>query len=464
MKSLKSAIVVMPFLLSFQIASATDHSQFITGPFKSGEEVTRACLQCHEKQAEDFMKTAHWKWKGIPNSIKGMEKSKNEYGKANLINNFCISIEGKNQEFCTKCHAGYGWRDNTFNFNDKTKIDCLVCHTRDKNYKKALAGEPDKNLIEKGVLSLTKAAQNVGKPTRDNCGVCHFYGGGGDAVKHGDLDSTLSKPSRNLDVHMGGMADMQCTDCHVTKNHKIPGILTFVATHEGRVHCEDCHKEPHKDSSYNKILSKHTKTVACQTCHIPYFARGQATKMHWDWSTVGKDIESEKQFGKETYAKHKGSFVWAMNVVPTYEWFSGKIERYLKGQKVPQTANKVYLSKPVGSINDKNSKIYPFKIHTGKQPIDAVYRYLLVPQLYKGLWSHYDWEKALQEGAKAANLPFSGNFEFIETAYYDLITHQVAPKEQSLKCNDCHFGGKRLDWKALGYKGDPIRYGSRKVK
>ena len=27
--------------------------------------------------------------------------------------------------------------------------------------------------------------------------------GGGDAVKHGDLDTTLANPSRDLDVHMG---------------------------------------------------------------------------------------------------------------------------------------------------------------------------------------------------------------------------------------------------------------------
>ena len=29
----------------------------------------------------------------------------------------------------------------------------------------------------------------------------------------------------------------------------------------------------------------------------------------------------------------------------------------------------------------------------------------------------------------------------------------VVSKDRSLKCNDCH--GERLDWKALGYKGDP---------
>ncbi len=447
------------------MTASIDHSQFVKGPFKSGEDVTKVCLQCHDKQAEDLMKTPHWKWKGTPRTVKGMENSKQEYGKANLINNFCISIEGgdkcANQEFCSKCHPSYGWKDNSFDFKDKTKIDCLICHARDGNYKKGIAGEPDRKLIEQGKMSLTKAAQSVGTPNRNNCGVCHFNGGGGDAVKHGDLDTTLGKPKRDHDIHMGGPADMSCQACHVTKNHKISGASTLLATNDGRVSCEDCHRNPHKDSMANKVLSRHEKTVACQTCHIPSFARGQATKMSWDWSTVGKDIEPEEQFGKETYAKHKGTFVWAMNVVPTYAWYDGQTERYLKGDKIKDTTKTVYISKPTGGIKDKGSKIYPFKVHTGKQPMDSVHKYLLIPQTYKGVWSHYNWEKGLADGAKGSGLAYSGKYEFVSTAFYGSINHEVAPKEQALKCKDCHMEGKRLDWQALGYKGDPMRVGSR---
>jgi hypothetical protein len=31
----------------------------------------------------------------------------------------------------------------------------------------------------------------------------------------------------------------------------------------------------------------------------------------------------------------------------------------------------------------------------------------------------------------------------------------VAPKAEALKCNDCHGKDGRMDWKALGYVGDP---------
>lgn len=62
-----------------------------------------------------------------------------------------------------------------------------MCHAKDGNYKKGLGGEVDKQLLDKGKINLEKAAQSVGIPNRDNCGACHFFGGGGDAVKHGEI-------------------------------------------------------------------------------------------------------------------------------------------------------------------------------------------------------------------------------------------------------------------------------------
>ncbi|MDA8241129.1 MAG: tetrathionate reductase family octaheme c-type cytochrome [Nitrospiraceae bacterium] len=462
-KKLLSAVAAFLFIAATSAQSATvNHYELIKGPFKTGEDVTKACLQCHEKQAEEILQTPHWKWKGVPRTVKGLENSKEEYGKANLLNNFCTDVEGGSRPFCTKCHIGYGWTDSSAPLNDKSKIDCLVCHAKEGNYKKALGGYPDPVLLEKGKMDLVRAAKSVNLPDRSNCGVCHFFGGGGDAVKHGDLDSTLIKPTKDHDVHMGGPADMTCQACHVSKEHRIAGASTFLATNDGRVSCEDCHREPHRDSAERKTLDRHTKTVACQTCHIPLFAKGQATKMSWDWSQVGKDIEPEEKFGKETYAKHKGSFVWDMNVVPEYAWYDGKTERYLKGQVIKDPSQTVLISKPVGSIKDPNAKIFPFKVHRGKQPMDSKYKYLSIFQNYGGLWTHYNWQKALIDGAKASGLPYSGNFEFVSTAFYGSINHEVVPKEKALKCSDCHFGrDKRLDWKALGYAGDPMRVGGR---
>ena len=56
------SVLLLLFGLVFPSVSwaAMDHKDVISGPFKSGQEVTEACLGCHEQQAADFMKTVHW--------------------------------------------------------------------------------------------------------------------------------------------------------------------------------------------------------------------------------------------------------------------------------------------------------------------------------------------------------------------------------------------------------------------
>ena len=48
----------------------TDHSAIIQGPFETGPDVTRACLECHEDAAQEVMGTAHWTWESQPYSIR----------------------------------------------------------------------------------------------------------------------------------------------------------------------------------------------------------------------------------------------------------------------------------------------------------------------------------------------------------------------------------------------------------
>ncbi|MBV5265262.1 hypothetical protein [Pinisolibacter aquiterrae] len=73
-------------------------------------------------------------------------------------------------------------------------------------------------------IDLPKVAQHVGLPGRENCGACHFNGGGGDGVKRGDLDSSLITPPRAVDVHMSvDGANFARTRCHVSDEHVIAG-------------------------------------------------------------------------------------------------------------------------------------------------------------------------------------------------------------------------------------------------
>lgn len=429
--------------------AAQDHKEVISGPFKSGPEVTEACVGCHDQQAKDFMKTVHWTWK---EKQKVPGKGEMEIGKINLLNNFCIAVPS-NWPRCTSCHAGYGWKDASFRFDDAHNVDCLVCHDTTGTYVKTPtgAGNPDPK------VDLEKVAQSVGKPSRQNCGTCDFFGGGGDHIKHGDLDSSLLKPARSVDVHMADPAPaMTCQDCHKTNAHVIPGESMAVSLGKGaRVSCTDCHGEtPHKIPTYNK----HTKRIACETCHVPFFAKGLPTKVWWDWSKAGQDRpETKDKHGLETFVKIKGEFRWEKNIRPTYLWYNGETARYLLGDPI-DPSRPVALNKPLGDRRDPKAKIMPFKIMRGKQPYDKELKIVAVPHLFGGFWKHFDWNQAIADGHKAAGLPYSGRYDFVETVMYWKLNHMVVPKQAALKCMACHQReGGVLNWKALGYPGNPAQ-------
>jgi len=482
MKGIKTSLMLLSaalILVAFQVfAAPVDHKDFIKGPFKDGPSVTKACLECHEKQATDFMKTTHWTFAGTPNHIKGMENDKKLYGKKNMINNFCTSPfngpDGLTHESCFKCHPGYGWTRSKFDLTDKTKVDCLVCHAQKGEYERASVGcGVDEVMIKRGVMDLEKAAQSVANPTNKNCGSCHFYGGGGDAVKNAALDSTLLKADKKQDVHMASKAKgglgMNCVDCHKTKEHRISGASSQLPHFDARTNCEDCHsgaKAPHKKSKNAAILAKHIDGVACQTCHIPVFAKGQPNKLAWFWEDVGrKDLDEDKEDEneKEVFAKKKGTFKWGKNVVPVYRWYNGKITKYMLGDKIADPSKPVVFTHPDGNINDKKAKIFPYKYYQGSMPMDSKFKYISTFQQYESLWIDYNWEKALVQGSKCSDycLPYSGKYQFVKTEAFLSVAHEVSPKEDALQCGECHMGGKRMDWAALGYKGDPMQVGGR---
>jgi len=427
----------------------TDHTELMTGPYETGQDVTAACLECHEDAAEQVMGTVHWTWQAPPVDVAWSDEPVST-GKANVFNNFCLSVQS-NWEGCTKCHAGYGW-DSADYLETATEddVDCLVCHDQSGGYTKSTAGN-----VTEGV-DLVASAQSVGLPTRANCGTCHFYGGGGDMVKHGDLDSSLTNPPAALDVHLGAN-DFQCIDCHQTTDHVIGGRSISVSVDDAnQIACTDCHDEqPHEDDR----LNAHTVSVACQTCHIPEYAARLPTKVEWDWSTAGQDLPEDVH----EYLKIKGSFVYEEDVIPTYTWYNGTVaDRYLFNDEIDPNQVTV-LNPPAGSIDDPNAKIWPFKVHHGNQPYDLDYNHLLVPNTVgpEGFWTLFDWNLAFENGSTVTGIPYSGEYGFTATDMYWPITHMVAPASEALECAACHTDNGRIDWLALGYHGDPINWGSR---
>lgn len=452
--------------------STADHSTFeqLQQNFASGPEVTKACLSCHTEASKQLHKTTHWTW-AFENKVTGQK-----LGKKNVINNFCVAT-ASNWSRCTSCHIGYGWKDDSFDHKSEENVDCLVCHETTGTYKKfpTSAGHPNykpkKWPPKKGKIrpppDLAKVAQSVGKPGRSNCGACHFYGGGGDGVKHGHLDSSMLNPSKELDVHMDAKGlNFNCQTCHTTGGHDIAGshyatkskddrgIVIPGQKNQSRATCESCHGSvPHKKES-NVKLNQHTSKIACATCHIPEFARGgRKTKMWWDWSTAGKKSPDGKPLvikdaeGYDTYNFKKGDFKWDENVKPEYYWFDGDIRYSLLEDKIDDTAV-VPINSIKGNYSDPDSRIWPFKVMRGRQPYDKKNKIIGVPHLFgkdqDAYWKSFDWAKALKAGLKARNMEFSGEVGFVETEYFWPVTHMVAPAENALSCEACHSENGRL--------------------
>lgn len=422
---------------------SVDHTKFdvLKGPFKTPQEITRTCMTCHTETHNEVMASSHWNWDRI-GYIEGRGLA--AIGKKNVLNNYCIGVGG-NELACASCHTGFGLTSvKDFDFSKAENVDCMSCHDNSGQYNKgtSMAGIPPAG------VDLVKAARSVGKPMVENCGSCHFYGGGGNNVKHGDLDDALYTATRELDVHLAkdGLA-LSCVSCHTADNHLIKGQLYSVSSaNVNRALCSDCHSStPHLDPMQNL----HSSKVSCQTCHIPTYAKANPTKMSWNWSDAGhlkdgKPFTLDDAHGEHSYMSQKGSFVWATNVTPEYVWFNGKADHYLLGDKIDTASGPVQINRLLGSHADPESQIVPVKVHRGDQIFDKNLLTLIQPKLYSSasgdsaFWKQFDWNLAAEKGMDEIGLEYSGEYGFVRTEMYWPINHMVAPASQALTCESCH--------------------------
>jgi len=442
---------------------------------------TESCLACHGEIGDDILTTGHFKWEGVATNLEGFESG--IHGKNDIINNFCVAVP-TNEGRCTQCHIGYGYKDGSYDFGDRTNIDCFACHDQSGTYVKAptTAGLPAESVDLQVVAQ--SVGENGGVPTRDSCIFCHAGAGGGDNVKHGDLSTDLVATTREYDVHMGtDGADLSCVACHEVKRDSTGAVIShgiggmpYHSVDEGNMkQCTDCHGDSaniHAGTEIAATVSTHDR-LACQVCHIPAVARKISTKTEWYWEDAGQDIDPvpiDPDTGRATYDKKKGSFVWETNVRPELLYFNGKWQKTLinENDRFPLDEPAV-LGAPVGDYTDPDAMIYPFKKLIGNQPADANNGTILVPHLFgtaggpNPYWGKFDWDLAIRDGANRTGQEYTGEFVFLDTISYWSVNHEIAPKEMALGnngCGDCH-GGDQIDWAGLGWTEDPVPNGQR---
>lgn len=424
-------------------------------------EGTKTCLECHEEEAADVFQSIHYQWKGpAPNIANAGGKA---IGKINSTNDFCtnpsvswIGIVTNDQgkvigNGCSKCHVGLGLKPTTEMTNAQLEnIDCLVCHS--PNYRREVVKKPDGALTWQpsalgNPAQMLSIAQNVvAKPGNEACLRCHVGSGGGLNFKRGDIETTHAKADPDFDVHMGN--NMQCIQCHKFKDHKVLGGGTQMSgkdSGDARPQCESCHRgQVHVKAE----LNKHAKRVYCTACHIPDFARDDKTDLRRDWSRA-EPVAGEGRF--------EPAIEFGRKVTPVYAWWNGTGDIALLDQPArPGPNGKVSLYKPNGSRADPKARIYAFKYHTARLPVEAATG-LMIPIQVGPVFKTGKIEVGVKGGAKAWFGRDVAEVGWVETERYMGLFHEVVPAKKALGCKDCHEGGRRMDWKALGYPRDPAR-------
>ncbi|MFH1121811.1 MAG: tetrathionate reductase family octaheme c-type cytochrome [Bacteroidota bacterium] len=444
-KNLDEKDVIIPKI--DKVTKNSDHSTFaiLQIPFASPQEMTAACLTCHNKRAGEVMETAHWTCT-TPDTLKNGTIV--FVGKKNVINNFCVGVKS-NEALCGTCHAGYGCNVKDFDFSDPNNVDCIVCHDNTGKYVK----EKGKSGMVSPDVDLNFVAQHVGPTNSKNCSNCHAKGGGGNNVKHGDLDMDMTNPekcTKQVDVHMTKDGpELNCSQCHISSHHEVKGTgpmtnSSTLSKAANRVTCTECHTErPHT----NPMLNDHYKKIACQTCHIPVYAKLNKTKTFWDWSTAGKTRNGE--YYEESNEDHTlvfdskhGTSVYGTNLRPEYRWWNGIAGTTTLDTKI-NPADTVDMNPLAGDYKDHNSRIYPFKIMRGNIPYDTEYHTFIQfksfgPKGSGALWSDFNWAKAARAGMDYAGQPYSGQIGFVSTRSYWPVNHMVSPASEALTCSNCH--------------------------
>lgn len=413
------------------------------------------CLQCHTEEANDNFYSVHYQWKG---EAKYLNNGAPFQGKnAGSINAYCINITG-NWNDCSTCHIGLGKKPSTVPSRlQLANIDCLVCHQKEYRRVRTPTGPavmvPDKETM---TITMNQAVQTVHQPVRQNCLQCHSRAGGGDSYKRGDLTMAhAATTDRTFDVHMATTgANLQCQGCHTFQKHRVSGRGSDLRPTDLDIpmSCSTvtCHPnqstgEGHKG---NEEITKHVARVACQTCHIPLYGKNAADTLATEATEYHRTWAESQQAG----TKYHPLLFLANDVKPVYRFWNRYSWVYNLFDKavIDQETGHYAISRPVGTITDRDSKLYPFKYKTAEQPF-ATNKGTLVALDTSVYFRTGDPVAATKSGLKNMGYSPAEPFIWVKTDEYQMLNHEVMPRERALKCADCHGTTKQINLKTLGY-------------
>lgn len=417
------------------------------------------CLQCHLSEANDVVRSAHYKWEGPTPYLTSGPATQGKLKTA--LNSYCVNILG-NWNACGACHIGQGARPDATAIDHARNVDCLVCHQeRYKRKRDTATGQfvPDPAAM---TITMDQAVQTVHRPTRATCLQCHGRSGGGDNYKRGDLAMAhAATTDRNFDVHMATTgANLPCQRCHVTDDHRIAGRGSDLRETDLDVamNCSDsrCHTGKATGGHATAGINAHVARVACQTCHVKQYARNAAdsaatekTETHRTWLVAAAPNASG-------VIHPSGQFF--NDLRPAYRFWNKTSEGYSLGEVavLDPATGRYPTSRPLGSIDDPTtaSKLYPFKYKTADQPATADNKLVAIDtSVY---FRTGDYAAATLQGV--ANMQAAGyavastGLKAVRTDTFQLITHEVGPRGMAAQCAECHGpSATQMNLRSLGY-------------
>ena len=452
------------------------------------------CMGCHgTAMGNAVLNSVHGSWLGDAPNVPNMTGPTGKWGQTN---NYCTDPQMADYA-CLKCHVSLTAPLNAQGKVDMSKanltaadMDCMQCHQSkyfatltpvdstatpftscvdgSTNIYKRPMPEADGKLHKAIRLDLAPGetavslARTVHRPNNATCLLkCHAKAGGGDGTKRGDLASDMVNPPVTQDVHLSsaGNAKLICTSCHATTNHQIPGRGNDLPTEDTGAtmkQCVDCHanmatSNGHGTGTTNReAANRHVAKVDCTSCHIDRYAKGTiGTELSRDWT-----VPHWNPGGCEGQGAYVGEEVRGSDLVPEYRFWNKTSWVYDRngtaGLMTDPIDGGLVMSYPLGDIND--GKLYPFKVHTSKNPINNITgktNFDILQMFQTGCFDNAAVDALNYIGA-------SGSYTWTANKAYQLITHGVAPKSTANDCAKCHSGTidtstvSKLD--KLGYK------------
>jgi len=413
--------VFIPFIMSFAPGSFIQHD----GKLFDYQGAT-TCLGCHETETHDFAASNHYLWEGKIGSINDFcGYSDINFGPGKLTTVDETQVDGG----CAICHAGLGELPTSEN---PENADCLMCHAED--YRRSVVDVDGAWRFQPDLENMPETIFIQKEPTRASCLTCHAYSGGGNNNKRGDMSNILINPTENQDVHMGN--GLTCMDCHLSNTaHQIAGRGADLRMDEGvaMAACTSCHAplDDHDETQHH-----HLTTVACQSCHIPEYARSVSTDML-------REYDQPAQLNTKNL--YEAAITRQSNVVPEYVFWNGNNDFY---EFQTAASDGQALSWILGDIDD--GMLYPYKLHNAIQPQDVLTQAIL-PVKSAILYQTGDMNSAILAGAFEAGFDLTQGYTFTSTTRWMGIFHEMPPATEALECAECHDDVSRMDFDALGY-------------